>query len=97
MQSKSLVLPVFVATASAGYVQLCGPQGSCTDTGSANDNSCIGPVNGNGKFTFQAHDMGSVMMSIFTDKGCWDNNVATCDDCTSVSYNGQGPVWAIFH
>ncbi|KAB8231221.1 hypothetical protein ETB97_004275 [Aspergillus alliaceus] len=96
MQFKSIVLSIFVATASAGYVQLCGPQG-CTDTGDANDNTCIGPVQGKGKFTFQAHGATPGTMSIFTDKGCWDHNVATCDDCQTVTWNGQGPVWAIFH
>ncbi|KAB8205588.1 hypothetical protein P875_00117452 [Aspergillus parasiticus SU-1] len=97
MQFKSLVLSVFIATASAGYVQICGNGGTCTDTGSANSNSCIGPVTGNG-FTFTAHDMEPRnSMSIFADEGCWNYNVATCDDCTSVTYNGKGPVWAIFH
>ncbi|KAE8132742.1 hypothetical protein BDV38DRAFT_260376 [Aspergillus pseudotamarii] len=98
MQIKSLVLSIFVATASAGYVQICGSGsgGTCTDTGSANKNSCIGPVNGNG-FTFKAYDTKPNSMSIFADEGCWNYNVATCDDCTSVTYNGKGPVWAIFH
>jgi hypothetical protein len=88
MQFKSLVLSVFVATASASWVQLCGPSG-CTDTGGANDNTCIGPVRGTGTFTFRSYGSDRGTMSIFTD-ACSEWNAAYCTDCNSVSWTGQG-------
>ncbi|KAK2850726.1 hypothetical protein FQN49_005381 [Arthroderma sp. PD_2] len=96
MQLNIFAISLFAATVSAGYVQLCGPQG-CTDVGDANSNLCFGPIQGKGKFTLIAHDTGPrVSMSIFKDK-CYEKNAAFCEDCNKVEFKGEGPVWGIFH
>ncbi|OGM45839.1 hypothetical protein ABOM_006068 [Aspergillus bombycis] len=99
MQFKTLLSSLFIASASAGWIQLCSSDGHCTDAGSspANSNNCMGPIRGKPPFKFVAHDFTPVSMSIFTDKGCWNNNVATCDGCKDVKYKGKGPVYGIFH
>ncbi|KAF7588652.1 hypothetical protein BBP40_005434 [Aspergillus hancockii] len=97
MYFKIFITPLFIATASASWVQLCGPGPTCTDTGSANKNTCIGPIGGKGSFTFKAHDFTPKSMSIFRDKGCFHTNLKYCDKCKSVTWNGQGPVYGIFH
>ncbi|KAL1970923.1 hypothetical protein VTN77DRAFT_2757 [Rasamsonia byssochlamydoides] len=96
MINFNALLLLFVSTASAGWVQLCSSDGHCTDTGDANSNTCIGPVNGRPPFTFQAHGFKARSMAIFADK-CWSQNVGDCGNCNSVSTHHRGPVWAVFH
>ncbi|KAL1617899.1 hypothetical protein SLS56_010777 [Neofusicoccum ribis] len=94
MQFKTLLF--LASTAAAGYVELSSSDGQRTSTGDANSNTCFGPVNGASPFNLRAVDFTPNSISIFTDSGCFNNNVATCSGCTSVTYNGGGPVYGIF-